>query len=132
MIYHSQISSFLRLLALCLVRPDLFVIHYCLFIFSKNSLLSLVSLFFKLQLIMRKGTFWKLRKVSTLVRLCEPRSLTRVDTFRSWQIFCVLNNNSTLINCHFKNIDWYQPVLSSFPPFPHLFHLGVLIRSLFT
>ena len=33
---HLQISSFLRLLVLCLVRPDLFVIHNSLFIFSKE------------------------------------------------------------------------------------------------
>ena len=39
---HPQISSSLRLLVFCLVRPDLFVSHYCLFtsIFSKNSFLS--------------------------------------------------------------------------------------------
>ena len=29
---------------LCLVHPDLFFIHYCLFIFSKNSFLSLAPL----------------------------------------------------------------------------------------
>ena len=36
-----QISSSLRLLVLCHVCPYLFVIYYCLFIFSKNSFLSL-------------------------------------------------------------------------------------------
>ena len=41
---HPQISSTLRFLVLCLVRPDLFVINYCLFIFSKNSFLSLAPL----------------------------------------------------------------------------------------
>ena len=41
---HSQISSSLRLLVFYLVRPDLYVIHYCLFIFSKNSFLSLAPL----------------------------------------------------------------------------------------
>ena len=34
---HPQIRSSLRLSVPCLVRPDLFVIYYCLFIFSKNS-----------------------------------------------------------------------------------------------
>ena len=38
---HPQINSSLWLLVLYLVRPDLFVIHYCLFIFTKNSFLSL-------------------------------------------------------------------------------------------
>ena len=38
---HPQISSSLRFLVLCLVRPDLFLINCCLFIFSKNSFLSL-------------------------------------------------------------------------------------------
>ena len=33
---HPQISSSMRLLILCLVRLHLFVIFYCLFIFSKN------------------------------------------------------------------------------------------------
>ena len=41
---HPQISSFLRLLVLCLVRPNFFVIYYCLFIFSKRAFLSLVPL----------------------------------------------------------------------------------------
>ena len=41
---HPQITSSLRLLVFCLVRPDLFVIYYCLFIISKNSLLSLTPL----------------------------------------------------------------------------------------
>ena len=41
---HPQFSSSLRLLVLCLVRPDLFVIYYFLFIFSKNSFLSLAPL----------------------------------------------------------------------------------------
>ena len=41
---HPQISLALSLLVLCLVRPDLFVIHDCLFIFSKKSILSLVPL----------------------------------------------------------------------------------------
>ena len=41
---HLQISSSMRLLVLCLVRPDLFVIYYCLLIFSKNSFLSLAPL----------------------------------------------------------------------------------------
>ena len=41
---HPQISSSLRLLVLCHARPDLFVIYYCLFIFSKNSFLSLAPL----------------------------------------------------------------------------------------
>ena len=39
-----QISSFLRLLVICLVPPDLFIMHYCLFIFSKNLFLSSASL----------------------------------------------------------------------------------------
>ena len=30
---HPQVSSSLRLLVLCLVRPDLFVIYYCLSVF---------------------------------------------------------------------------------------------------
>ena len=38
---HTRISSSLRLFVLCLVRSDLFVIHHCLFIFSKNSFLYL-------------------------------------------------------------------------------------------
>ena len=41
---HPLISSFLILLFLYLIRPDLFVVHYSLFIFSKNSFLSLASL----------------------------------------------------------------------------------------
>ena len=43
----SQIGSSLRLLVLSFVRPDLFVIHFCLFIFLKKknySFLSLASL----------------------------------------------------------------------------------------
>ena len=35
-VVHPQISSSLRLLVLCLVRPDLFVIYYCLFICFKE------------------------------------------------------------------------------------------------
>ena len=34
---HPLISSSLRLLVPCLVRPNSFVIHYCWFIFSNNS-----------------------------------------------------------------------------------------------
>ena len=33
---HPQISSSLRLLVLCLVRPDLFVIYYCFFYFFEE------------------------------------------------------------------------------------------------
>ena len=38
---------------------------------------------------------WELRKVSTLVSLHSPRSLTTIETFRYSQIFCVLSSNST-------------------------------------
>ena len=41
---------------------------------------------------MRKGTLWELRKVSTVVSLRSPRRLTTVETFRYWQIFCVLSD----------------------------------------
>ena len=41
---HPQISSSLRLLILWLVRPNSFVIYYCLFLFSKNSFLSMAPL----------------------------------------------------------------------------------------
>ena len=40
--FHPQISLSLRLLVLCLVFLNLFVIHYSLFIFSKSSFLSLL------------------------------------------------------------------------------------------
>ena len=55
-----------------------------------------------------------LRKVSTLVSLCSPCRLTTVETFRYWQIFCVLSDNSTILNCHFEIIEPYQRVLASF------------------
>ena len=61
-----------------------------------------------------KGTLWELRKVSTLIRLHSPRSLTTVETFRSWQIFCVSSDNSTKVNCQFEIIEAYRPVLDSF------------------
>ena len=41
-----------------------------------------------------KGTLWELWKVLTLVNLRSPRSLTTVKTFRYWQIFCVLSDNT--------------------------------------
>ena len=41
---HPQISSSLRLLVLCLVRPDLFVIYYRLFIFFKEPIFFIGSL----------------------------------------------------------------------------------------
>ena len=41
---HPEISSSLRFLVLCLVRPDLFVINYRLFIVSKIAFLSLAAL----------------------------------------------------------------------------------------
>ena len=41
--------------------------------------------------IMQKGTVWKLWKISTRVSLC---SLTIVETFCYWQIFCVSSENS--------------------------------------
>ena len=37
---HPLISSSLGLLVFCLIRPDLFVIYYSLFIFKKNYFLS--------------------------------------------------------------------------------------------
>ena len=40
-----------------------------------------------------KGSHGNLRKVSTVVRLRNPRSLTTVETFRYWLIFCVLSDN---------------------------------------
>ena len=45
--------------------------------------------------IKQKGTLWDLWKVLTLVSLHSPRGLTMVETFRYWQIFCVLSDNST-------------------------------------
>ena len=42
-----------------------------------------------------KRTLWELRKVSTLVSLHSPHRLTTVETFRYWQIFYVLSDNST-------------------------------------
>ena len=41
---HPQISSSLRFLVLCLVRPDMLVINNCLFILSKNSFLPVAPL----------------------------------------------------------------------------------------
>ena len=41
---YPQISSSLKLLVLCLVRRDYFVIYQCLFNFSENSFLSLCPL----------------------------------------------------------------------------------------
>ena len=38
---HPQIRSSMRFLVLYLVRPNLFIRNYCLFLFSKNSFLSL-------------------------------------------------------------------------------------------
>ena len=75
----------------------------------------------------RKRTSWELRKVLILVSLCSPRSLTTVETFGR---FCVLSDNSTLLNCHFEIIKPYWPVLASFQFL--LFYLEVQIRSLFT
>ena len=37
-----------------------------------------------------------------------------VETFCHWQIFCILGDNSTLLNCHFEIVEKYQPVLASF------------------
>ena len=79
--------------------------------------------------ITQKGTLWELRKVLTLVSLRSPRRLTTVEIFCYWQIFCVLSDNSTLLNYHFEIIESYRPVLSSLPF--SLFCLGVPIRSLF-
>ena len=42
---------------------------------------------------------------------CRPKSACY------WQIFCVSNDNSTLLNCHFEVINWHQPILASFPLF---------------
>ena len=41
---HPQISSSLRYLVLCLVRPDLFVMNYCLFINFKELISFICSL----------------------------------------------------------------------------------------
>ena len=54
----------------------------------------------------------ELRKVATLVSL--PR-LTMVETFGCWHIFCVLIDNSTLLNRHFEIVEPYRPLLASFP-----------------
>ena len=75
---------------------------------------------------MRKGTFWELRKGSTLVSRRIPCSLTMVEAFRYLQIFCVLIDNSTILNGHFEIIEPYRPVLTSFLSF----YLGVLIRPI--
>ena len=37
-----------------------------------------------------------------------------VETVHYWQIFCVLSDNSTLLNCHFEIIETYRPVLALF------------------
>ena len=70
--------------------------------------------------ITRKGTLWELRKVSTMVSLRSPRRLTMVETFRYWQIFCVLSDK--LWNCIGLR-------LASFPLL--LFCLGAPISSFF-
>ena len=47
----------------------------------------------------------------------SPRSLTTIETFHYLQIFCVLSDNSTYLNCHFEIVEWYQAVFSLFPFF---------------
>ena len=53
------------------------------------------------------------------------RRLTTVETFRYWQTSFVLSNNSTLLNRHFKMIEQYRRVVTSFPL---LFYIGVPFR----
>ena len=74
----------------------------------------------------KKGPYGK---VLTLISLRSPRTLTKVKTFRYWQIFCLLSENSTKVNCHFEINEPYRPVFASFLFL--LFYLGVPIRSLF-
>ena len=62
-----------------------------------------------------KATLWNLRKVSTMVSVRSPCSLTTVETFRHWQISCVLSNNSTEVNGFLEIIGPYRLVLASFP-----------------
>ena len=56
-------------------------------------------------------------KIIDLVSLRNPRSLTTVETFPCWHIFCVLSDNS---NSHFEIVESYRPVLASFPFLAHL------------
>ena len=55
-----------------------------------------------------------MRKVSPIVSLGSPRRTTMVETFCCWQIFCVLGDNSSLLNCRFEIIERYRPVLAKF------------------
>ena len=41
-----------------------------------------------------KGHYGNCKKVSNLISLRSPSRLTKVETFRYWQIFCVLSDNS--------------------------------------
>ena len=41
-----------------------------------------------------KGPYENCKKYHPCVSLCNLRRLTRVKTFRYWQIFCVLSENS--------------------------------------
>ena len=54
-------------------------------------------------------------KSMTSVSLRSPRRLITVETFRYWQIFCVLCDNSTSLNFHVETIESYRPFLASSP-----------------
>ena len=102
---HPQINSSLRLLALCLVRPDLFVI-LCCFFFSKDSFLSLATLtnatpaFSTLWFVIRKGfrnRYQNERVIMDLVRLKEIRIclfgvLRRINSI---SVICILRRQLT-------------------------------------
>ena len=60
--FHPQISLSLRLLVLCHVLPDLFVVYYCLLIFLKNTFLSLVPLTNATPAFLRFDFFFKIMR----------------------------------------------------------------------
>ena len=74
---HPQKSSSLRLLVLCLVRPDLFVIYYCLFIFSKDSFVSVAPLTNATRAF---STCWFVRPLQFVVRRKLNKSLACVSS----------------------------------------------------
>ena len=80
-----------------------------------------MSITWKIKFLTTYATHHAISNLTGIVKGIDPGQPAQsaladpVKTFRYWQIFCVLSDNSTLLNCHFDIIKLYQPVLASFP-----------------
>ena len=120
-----QINLSLRLLVLCLFHLDLLVTHYCLFIFSMNSFLSLAPSTNATPAFSTLLFFWTLSQMINF-RLFQTERVYR------WQFQILRKWQNTIQTARKHYVNRRNCLLRAISPFPTLFSKDLYCRHVIT